>query len=675
MDKLERASRDIQNEYEMLIQEIERHNEAYFQKSQPKISDQEYDQLYAKLIQFEKEHPQIIRPNSPTQRIGGYPSESMDSVTHTIPMLSLDNTYDYHEIIAFHQRVKKNLNDDGALKYGKLSYIVELKIDGVSISLRYKKGRLTKGISRGNGIAGEDISQNATMIESIPHTLPEAIDLEVRGEVFMPKEAFYQINLQREEEGAIPFANPRNAASGTLRQLIPHVVRKRGLDALFYQVLSAHDFGLNNQQEVLSFLGRMGFRIQDNPLICSHPDQIIQYWKEMLQKRHDLPFDIDGLVIKVNELPFQQILGSTTHSPRWAVAFKFPAERKRTQIRNIFFQVGRSGVITPVAELDPVSVAGTIVKRASLHNFANLKEKGVQNRDWVWIEKAGDIIPQIVSVDHEARNGTQRPVSRPLACPVCNGEVGKNNPQEVAFRCMNPVCPAKIQKTFEMFASRNGMNIEGMGDKVIEALLDRGIIKSLSDLYRLTADEIIRIPRFGKKMAGNLIHQIEQSKSQPLHRLITSLGIPLVGKKTAKDLAYSLKNLPRLMNASEQELLGLPGIGPEIAQSVVRFFSQPGTRKMLIELIDLGVNALEPDSSQSDSFQGKTFAITGTLSGYSREQARAVIEAHGGRVNESFSKRTDFLLVGDNPGSKLDKAKQLRIPVISIDDLLSMIQE
>ncbi len=674
MEKPEKINSEIQKEYTLLIREIQSHNEAYFQQSQPKISDQEYDQLFAKLIQIEKEYPQIIHPDSPTQRIGGSLSESFGSVTHSIPMLSLDNTYDYHEILGFYQRIQKTLNDDGALGNTKLSFIVELKIDGVSISLRYKKGHLSKGISRGNGIVGEDITQNVMMIESIPPILPEALDLEVRGEVYMPKKSFYQINLQREEEGTIPFANPRNAASGTLRQLIPHIVRERGLDAIFYQVLHAHDFGLNNQQQVLSFLGKMGFRIQENSHICSHPDQIIQYWEEMLQERHDLPFDIDGLVIKVNELPFQQILGSTTHSPRWAVAFKFPAERKRTQIRDIFFQVGRSGVITPVAELDPVSIAGTIVRRASLHNFDNLREKGVQHGDWVWIEKAGDIIPQVVSVDHEARNGTQKPVKRPFSCPICNGKVGKNNPQEVAYRCMNPVCPAKIQRTFEMFSSRNGMNIEGMGEKVIEALLIRGIIQSLSDLYRLTADEIVRIPRFGKKMAENLIQQIEQSKSQPLHRLLTALGIPLVGQKTAKDLAYSLQTLPRLMTASEQELLEIPGIGPEIAQSVVRFFSHPETRKMLNELIDLGVNALEPDSTQSNTFQGKMFVITGTLFGYSREQARALIEANGGRISESVSKRTDYLLAGENAGSKLNKAKQLQIPIISIDDLLFMIQ-
>lgn len=666
---------ELEKHYQKLIDEIERHNDAYYLDSKPLVSDFEYDRLFSELISFEKDHPELARSDSPTRKVGGKLSDAFSQVAHTQPMLSLDNSYDQDDLLAFHQRVNKNLMSEGGMKKSALQYLVELKIDGVSVSLRYRKGRLIQGNSRGDGITGEDITQNILMIPSIPQYLNRQVDIEVRGEVYMPKESFARINQQREEEGLSLFANPRNAASGTLRQLIPQEVRNRKLEAFFYQVLQPRDLNIHSQHEVLDSLQELGLKVQPDFKLFDQPEQIIQFWKEMALRRHELPFDIDGLVIKVDLFHHQEILGSTTHSPRWAVALKFAAERQRTRIREISFQVGRTGAITPVAELEPVRIAGTTVKRASLHNFDNLEGKDVRQGDWVWIEKAGDIIPQVMEVDLTAREGAQSAVDRPERCPICGGNIGKTTPEDVAIRCMNPICPAKIQRTFEMFCSRSGMDIEGMGEKVIQALFERGLIQNLSDIYRLNGQKLVEIPRFGEKMVKNLLEQIEKSKSQPLHRLISGLGIPLVGQKTAKDIATHLQDARNLLEVNEAQLLSIPGIGPEVARSILQYLSQPQTRSMLEELIHLGVNPIEPNLAQSDLLQGKTFVITGTLLSYTRDKAKALIQSHGGKVSESVSKKTDYLLVGENAGSKLEKAKKLAIEVIDEQQLMDLIHQ
>jgi len=649
----------VKTEIDQLREEIERHNYAYHVLAHPVVSDKDYDDLFRKLLTLERKYPQFDDPNSPTRKVGALVIEGFQTVPHSIPMLSLDNTYNETDIREFHGRVARIL---GKVPF---SYLCELKIDGVSFAARFEAGVFVRGISRGNGVEGEDITEHIRRISSFPNRLRRPETLEVRGEIYMPKSSFAAINEQREEEGIALFANPRNAAAGTLRQLDTAAVAKRRLDSFVYHLLDPMRYGLKTQTETLDFFKELGFKTEPHRALCASVEEVIAYWQLWTAKRHGLPFDIDGAVIKVNEFGWYESLGATSHSPRWAIAFKFPAEQKETRVLSVEYSVGRTGVITPVANLAPVSLAGTTVRRASLHNFEYVREKDIRSGDTVVVEKAGDIIPQIVRSVSEKRGGQETILFPPEKCPVCLGPVGKEREEEVAIRCLNPLCSAKLKRSMEIFASRQGMNIEGLGERWIHELVERGLLKELSDLYRLERQRLLALPRMGEKSVLRLLTEIEGSKKNPLHRLLTGLGIPTVGVKTAKELAAAFKDLNRLRTATAEELCRLDGIGAEMAAAIHGYFQNPAVQRVLDEIEAMGVNTKEPIEQVSERFKGLTFVITGTFEHFTREEIREVIEKNGGKVSESVSKKTNYLLMGENPGSKAQKAAQLNTPIIS----------
>ncbi len=656
---------NVKAEIDRLREEIESGNYAYHVLANPVISDKDYDVLFQKLLNLERQYPQFEDPNSPTRKVGALVIEGFQTVPHSIPMLSLDNTYNETDIREFHGRVARIL---GTVPF---SYLCELKIDGVSFAARFEAGDFTRGISRGNGVEGEDITEHIRRIPSFPNRLRRRETLEVRGEIYMPKSSFAAINALREEEGLAPFANPRNAAAGTLRQLDTTVVAKRQLDVYVYHLLEPLRYGLKTQAETLDFFKELGFKTEPHRAHCASIEEVIAYWRLWTAQRHGLSFDIDGAVIKVNEFGWHESLGATTHSPRWAIAFKFPAEQKETQVLSVEYSVGRTGVITPVANLAPVTLAGTTVRRASLHNFVYVREKDIRLGDIVVVEKAGDIIPQIVRPVLEKRRGLETILLLPEKCPVCQGAVGKEREEEVAIRCLNPICSAKLKRSMEIFVSRQGMNIEGLGERWIHELVEKGLLKELPDLYRLERHALLSLPRMGEKSVNRLLSEIEESKKNALHRLLTGLGIPTVGVKTAKELATAFKDMDRLREAKEEELCRLDGIGEEMARAIRGYFRNPSVRRILDEISALGVNGKEPmepvsaSLPRSERFKGLTFVITGTFQDYTREELRGLIEQNGGKVSDSVSKKTNYLLTGENPGSKVQKAAQLNTPIVN----------
>jgi DNA ligase (NAD+) len=490
----------------------------------------------------------------------------------------------------------------------------------------------------------------------------------------MPKESFKQINLEREEEGGSLFANPRNAAAGTIRQLDTQIVSKRGLQVFCYHLLNPLKYGVETQKRTLEFFTEIGLPVETHFFNSTDVSGVIEFWKEWIDKRHTLPFEIDGVVVKVNEFENHEILGYTTHSPRWAIAFKFPSEKKESIIENIRFSVGRTGVITPVAEIRPVHLGGTIVKNASLHNFDYLTQKDIRVNDHVYVEKAGDIIPQVVSVIPEKRTGKEIPIGIPEKCPVCGGEIGKINAAEVAVRCLNPVCPAKIKRSIEIFVSRSGMEIEGMGEKIIQSLVENGLIKNVSDIYKLKEEQLIPLPRMGQKSAKNLVKQVEESKKKGLSSLLSGLGIPLVGVKTAKEIAVHFLNMENLQKATVEDLLKIEGVGEEIAFSIIKFLNREEIKYMIKELDKMGIMMEEKLDTISEKLKGKTFVITGTLPNFSREEIKEIIEKNGGKETSSVSKKTSYVIAGENPGSKLQKAKEFEVKVISEAEFFNLIE-
>lgn len=660
---------------ESLRQEIEEHNYLYYVKDNPRISDYDYDQLMQELIRLEQEHPDLVTPDSPSQRVGGTPLESFTKVVHTLPMLSLANAFDEMELRDFDRRVKQGLGTEE-----EIPYVCELKIDGLAVSLRYEDGRFARGATRGDGTTGEDITLNLKTIRSIPMKIKgDPLSFEVRGEVFMPRRSFERLNEKRAAAGEQLFANPRNAAAGSVRQLDPRIAGERNLDIYLYAMVGADLTGIDSHSEALQALDEKGFKTNPERRKYVGMDGVLDFIANWTEKRSSLPYDIDGIVIKVDPLAYQEELGTTAKSPRWAIAYKFPAEEGVTVLREIEITVGRTGVLTPTAILDPVSLAGTTVKRASLHNEDIIREKGIMIGDHVIVRKAGDIIPEVVAVKEELRTGEETPFTMPEVCPACGSGVVRFE-GEVALRCINPECPAQILEGMIHFVSRNAMNIDGLGEKVVTQLYENHLIRSVADLYSLKRDDLLALERMGEKSVDNLLAAIESSKGNSLERLIFGLGIRFVGERAAKLLAQHFGTMDALRKADREALVEVPEIGDKMAESIIAYFRKPEVEEVLGLLAQAGVNmsytGLRPSEVSQDSpFAGKTVVLTGTLTSLTRKEAQEMIEAKGGKASGSVSKKTDLVVAGESAGSKLVKAQELGIRVISEQEFIDLAKE
>jgi DNA ligase (NAD+) len=664
------TARDIKR----LRDEIRRHDELYYVENSPEVADREYDQLLENLQQLEAANPDLITPDSPTQRVGGRPAEGFPEVVHTRQMLSLDNSYNIDELRAFDERCRR-------LAEGRsLEYVAELKIDGLSLSLQYEAGLLVRGVTRGDGRIGEDVTQNARTIRSVPLRLKSQSrriesGLEVRGEVFIPRDVFEKTNAEREEQGEPRFANPRNAAAGAIRQLDSRLVARRKLDMFAYDLLVNGRKPFPTHWEALDWLEAAGFRVNLHRKLCQSIDEVIDFANEKEALRDDLGYEIDGLVVKVNSTSLQDEFGATAKAPRWAIAYKYPARQASTQVLDIVVQVGRTGALTPVANLEPVFLAGTTVSRATLHNEDEIKRLGLKIGDWVLIEKSGEIIPKVLSVVKSKRTGKEKPFRPPKNCPVCGGLISRPE-GEVVARCVAADCRAQLLGRLLHFASRRAMRIEGLGVALAELLVAENFVKDVGDLYSLTLDQLAGLPRMAKKSATNLLSQIEASKSRDLSNLIYALGIRHVGERTAGILAHELGSLERLTQASVEELDAIPEIGLTVAESVRDWFDDEGNRSLCDRLRAAGVKteaARSSSTSLDERFAGKQFVLTGTLTSYTRDEARALIEARGGRVNSSVSKKTDYVVAGEAAGSKLDKAQSLGVAVLDEEKFKEML--
>ncbi len=666
-----------QQRIEELRKLIKEHDYNYYVLAQPTISDYEYDQLVNELIQLEKENPHLITPDSPTQRVGSDLTNVFNPITHRIPMLSLSNTYSEEEMYDFDRRVK-----EGLPKNEKVEYVCELKIDGVSVSLRYKNGLLVTAATRGDGTTGEEITNNVKTIRQVPLSIrkPESKKLnldniEIRGEIYMEVEAFKKINEERELNGEKTFANPRNLTAGTIKLLDPQLVAKRPLKIFVYYLYSETD-ELTTHYENLQLLREMGFSVNQNYKLCKDIQEVMKFCNEWEDKRDALPYEIDGVVVKVNSLKQQRILGNIAKSPRWAVAYKFKAKQAQTRLNKIVWQVGRTGTLTPVAELEPVFLAGSTISRATLHNIDEIKRKDIREGDVVIIEKGGDVIPKVVAVDLSQRPKNSQEVKLPSKCPVCNSNLFRPE-NEVAIYCENNLCPAQIKGRIEHFASRGAMDITGLGEALINLFVDLGFLKDYSDIYHLKEhrEELIQIERLGEKSVNNLLSSIEKSKEKPFDKVLFALGIRYVGAGVAKKLTDHFKSIDALMNATEEEIESIHEIGPSISKSIKRFFSDNNNIKLIERLKKAGLKfKIDEIKITSDKLKGKSFVLTGTLSSMSREEAKEKIISLGGHVLSAVSKNTDFVVVGENPGSKFDKAQKLGIPILSEEEFLKMIE-
>lgn len=648
---------------------IEYHNHKYYVEDSPEITDAEYDALMEELRALEREYPDLVTPYSPTQRVGGKPLEEFLPVTHTVPMLSLDNTYTEEELLEFDERVQKGVGGE------EVGYVVEPKIDGLGVSLRYESGIFLKGATRGDGFTGEDVTENLKTVKTLPLTLrgkkgvPRL--LEVRGEVYMDREGFLRANEEREEVGEPPFANPRNAAAGSIRLLDPRITARRPLRIILYYLLEPSLHGIRTHWAALAFMKDLGFPVSRHISQCPGIRDVIRVCDEFREKRRSLNFDVDGIVVKLNSFPQQERLGSTSHHPRWAIAYKFPAEQARTKVRDVIVNVGRTGALTPVAVLDPVLLSGTTVSRASLHNEDEVKRKDVRIGDTVLIEKAGEIIPQVVRVLAEERTGKEKRFVLPSTCPVCGSLVYRPE-GEVVARCTGARCPAQLKEKVRHFGSRRAMDIEGLGPSLVDQLVERKMVKDVADLYSLTREELSGLERMAEKSASNLVFAIEASRGRGLERLLFGLGIRYVGVTVAEELASHFGNIDSLARATREELEEAEGIGPRVAESVVLFFSQKENLEVIGKLARAGVSMTSKRAKRrvGGALSGKTFVLTGTLEGFTREEATALIESLGGKVVGSVSKNVDFLLVGKEPGSKVEKARQLGIKVVDEKEFL-----
>jgi DNA ligase (NAD+) len=650
-----------------LKKEINHHNQAYYELDRPEISDAAYDRLLKELMRLEKEYPQLVTSDSPTQRVGGKPLTGFQTVHHPEPLLSLSNAFSDADLKSFHQRVSQVVKD-------RVEYVVELKIDGLTVALSYEDGLLVSGATRGDGYTGEDITQNLKTIVTVPLSLPEPISsLVVRGEAFMPKKAFLKLNEEREEGGESPFANPRNAAAGSLRQLSPQVAASRQLQVFVYDVIHVTDKEINSHSQALDYLKELGFLVNRERFVSASIEEVIDYIEQWTKKRHQLPYEIDGMVVKVNNLDQRRVLGTTSKAPRWAIAYKFPAEEGETFIKEIIVRVGRTGVLTPTALLKPVRLAGSTVSRATLHNEDLIKEKDIMIGDTVIVHKAGDIIPEVVSVIKEKRTGKETPFVMPEKCPECGSQVVRLS-DEVASRCTGGACPAQLRETLIHFVSRDAMDIDGLGPKILTQLLESGLVHDVADLYYLFQEQLAKLDRLGEKSAQNIISAVEKSKNNSLAQLIFALGIRFVGARTGKILAQHFSSLDDLRSATEEDLKEIPEIGAKIAQSIVMYFRQEQNLHILEKLKKAGVNMTAEKAPLQGSLMGKTFVITGTLPTLSRKEAQNLIEERGGKVSGSVSKKTDYVVVGTEAGSKYDKAVALNISILSEEQLLNMLK-
>ncbi|MEH7334065.1 NAD-dependent DNA ligase LigA [Neobacillus drentensis] len=640
----------------------------YYVLDAPTVPDAEYDRLMQELLELEEKFPQLKTQDSPTVRVGGAVLDVFEKVEHRTPMLSLGNAFNEQDLRDFDRRIRQAVGDD-------FSYVCELKIDGLAVSLRYENGLFVQGATRGDGTIGEDITSNLKTIKSIPLRLRENVSLEVRGEAYMPKRSFEALNQVREERGEELFANPRNAAAGSLRQLDPKIAASRKLDVFLYGIGNTGESGVISHSEGLDFLDHLGFKTNKERRKCLLIDDVIDFVNSWVEKRPGLPYEIDGIVIKVDSLEQQAALGTTAKSPRWAIAYKFPAEEVITTLLDIELSVGRTGVVTPTAILEPVKVAGTTVQRASLHNEDLIREKDIKIGDKVVVKKAGDIIPEVVNVLADQRTGDERDFHMPTHCPECESDLVRLE-GEVALRCINPKCPAQIREGLIHFVSRDAMNIDGLGEKVISQLFAEKLISDVADIYKLTRDQLLALERMGEKSVSNLLKAIEASKSNSLEKLLFGLGIRHVGAKAAKTLAISFGTMDKLASAAKDELIAINEIGDKMADSIVAFFEQDEAGELIQELVAAGVNmeykgAKPVSAEESDSiFAGKTVVLTGKLEQLSRNEAKEKIEALGGNVAGSVSKKTHLVIAGEDAGSKLAKAQELGIEVWDEEKLL-----
>ena len=660
---------EILKNYTNLKNKIEKYNNLYYNEDNPIISDMEYDGLLRKLKEMEKEYPALLEiDDSPTEKIGGTASNKFSKVEHKVPMLSLSNTYNIAEIEDFDKRVKKIINFSE-----KIEYILELKLDGLSISLIYENGNLTRAVTRGDGKIGEDVTENIMEIESIPKKLKEPISLEVRGEIILPIKNFNKINEEREENGEEVFANPRNAAAGTIRQLDSTIVSKRGLDCYLYYLVNAENYGIKTHLESIKFIEKLGFKttkVFEKYSDFKTLEKSIEKWRI---KREKLDYETDGLVIKINDFSFYETLGYTTKSPRWAIAYKFPAEQVKTRLLNVTFQVGRTGVVTPVAELEAVNLSGSVVKRASLHNFDEIRRKDIKIGDNVIVEKAAEIIPQVVNVVFDDRKGTEKEIKEPESCPACGTKLVKEEGL-VALKCLNPHCPEKIKREISYFVSRDAMNISGLGEKIVEKFIELEKIKTVVDIYFLEnyRNELENLEKMGKKSVENLLNSINESKNQDFSKVLYALGIPFVGKFNANLLSKTFKDIDVLKEKSVEELLEVKGIGDKAAIAVNTFLNNENNWKIITELKEIGLKFKfeedELNEVKDNPIKGKNFLATGKLQKYKRNEIKDIILEKGGNYLSAVSKNLDFLIAGEKAGSKLEKAQNLGIRILSEDD-------
>ena len=660
----------IEKRMNEIIEILNKASYEYYTLDKPSITDQEYDRYMQELIKIENDYPELKRDDSPTVRVGGKVIDAFDKVVHEIPMLSLSNVFNESDIIAFDERIKKEIKNP--------KYVCELKIDGLSVSLTYKQGKLIRGATRGDGVTGEDITHNVRTIKNVPLTLNEPIDIEVRGEIYMSKATFESINEERKRNNQELLANPRNAAAGSIRQLDSKIAASRNLETFIYHLPNALDYGIHTHSESLEFMQKLGFNVNPNISLVNNLDELLEYINYWTENRDNLPYEIDGIVIKLDDIDNQGKLGFTAKYPKWATAYKFPAMEVLTKLKDIIFTVGRTGQVTPNAVLEPVRLAGSVISRATLHNEAYVKEKDIKIGDIVAIRKAGDVIPRVEYSLKERRTGSEIEFHMATTCPICGSNLVKNKDEEASYYCINDECDAKKIESLIHFASRNAMNIEGFGEEIVEDFYNLGFIRNFDDFYRLERkkEELMELEGFGEKSISNLLESAENSKSNSLERLLFALGIRYVGSKTAKILASNFINIDNLINVQYEDLISIKDIGEVIAESVCEYFKNEDSINLISKLKDLGLNMNYLGKKVEDNllFSGKTFVLTGSLESITRNEAKEKIESLGGKTTDSVTSKTDVVIVGDNPGSKYDKALKLGIEIWNEEEFLEKVK-